>query len=87
VPRYAVSHISPDAIAAFRRMQQLDCCCDPDPHSPICKPCNAYWKQHEILEAEFGFRASPIVEPPGSGPLSAAERRYLIMEEACGGDQ
>jgi hypothetical protein len=75
---------SPTAIAAFRQMQQLACCCDPDPHSPICKPCRDYWRLHDLLEAEFGFRAAPIVAEPTGGPLTPAQQRYMRLAEAAG---
>jgi hypothetical protein len=40
-------------------------------------------KFHDRLEAHFGFRALPIVEPPGSGPHVAAQQRYRLLAEAC----
>jgi len=78
--------ISPEALAAFKRMLELDdrCKCDRDDfYSPVCRACNSWWKAHRVLEAELGVKDDwPCVQKPTGKPTNAAEKRYVMMCKA-----
>jgi hypothetical protein len=90
IGRSSTPQLTPRAIAAFRRMRELEeqCTCEPvDPERywelRPCAACDAWWREHWILHQEFGCRPweFPCIREPDVDALPSSNPWARLAEE------